>query len=72
MTELLRALNVPLLALEQTLIPFLRDVLGRAYFNYSQDIMSLLAGGIDQSDAVFTDLVSSIDLTLQDVNESSQ
>jgi hypothetical protein len=40
---------------DQTLLPFLRDVLARHTFtNYSQDIIALLAGSMDQSDRIFT------------------
>ncbi|GAA5926173.1 hypothetical protein JCM1841_001582, partial [Sporobolomyces salmonicolor] len=49
-----------------TLFPFLRDVLNRSYSNYSFEIMTMLAGSLERSDQVFTDLVSSIDLILQD------
>ncbi|GAA5892010.1 hypothetical protein JCM5296_004660 [Sporobolomyces johnsonii] len=50
----------------ETLFPFLRDVLNRSYSNYSFEIMTMLAGSLERSDQVFTDLVSSIDLILQD------
>ncbi|BGP39069.1 hypothetical protein JCM10449v2_003007 [Rhodotorula kratochvilovae] len=50
----------------ETLIPLCRDVLGRRYPDQSEDVLAVLAGGLDRSDQVFTDLVSAIDLTLQD------
>ncbi|ORY91636.1 hypothetical protein BCR35DRAFT_328230 [Leucosporidium creatinivorum] len=50
-----------------TLIPFLRNLLSRRFSNYSFEVMTLLAGSLERSDSVFTDLVSAIDLTLQDV-----
>ncbi|KAL8290109.1 hypothetical protein RQP46_003048 [Phenoliferia psychrophenolica] len=52
----------------ETLIPFLRNVLARRYSNFSFDVMTLLAGSLERSDSVFTDLVSSIDLILQETS----
>ncbi|GAA5854667.1 hypothetical protein JCM8547_004929 [Rhodosporidiobolus lusitaniae] len=49
-----------------TLIPFLRDVLSREYDNRSFTIRTLLASSLEQGDKVFSDLVSTIDTTLQD------
>ncbi|KAI5474729.1 hypothetical protein MNV49_002530 [Pseudohyphozyma bogoriensis] len=51
----------------ETLIPFLRNVLGRKFGNFSFDVMTLLGGSLERSDAVFTDLVSAIDSILSDV-----
>jgi hypothetical protein len=38
----------------QTLIPFLRNLLSRRFSNYSFEVMTLLAGSLERSDAVFT------------------
>ncbi|GAA6046333.1 hypothetical protein JCM3770_004868 [Rhodotorula araucariae] len=50
----------------ETLISLCCDVLGRTYPDQSADVVSVLAGSLDRADQVFTDLVSGIDLTLQD------
>ncbi|GAA6042532.1 hypothetical protein JCM8097_004653 [Rhodosporidiobolus ruineniae] len=50
----------------ETLIPFLRNILTRDFPNYSFDVSNALAGSLEASDKVFSDLVSTIDLTLQD------
>ncbi|KAM0788767.1 hypothetical protein ACM66B_002857 [Microbotryomycetes sp. NB124-2] len=49
-----------------TLIPFARNLLGRSFSNFSFEVMTLLAGGLDRSDAVFADLVAAIDSILGD------
>ncbi|GAA5986619.1 hypothetical protein JCM10908_003826 [Rhodotorula pacifica] len=50
----------------ETLFPLLRNILSREYDNQSYDVMNILAGSLDRSDQVFTDLVSAIDVALQD------
>ncbi|GJN89778.1 hypothetical protein Rhopal_002767-T1 [Rhodotorula paludigena] len=50
----------------ETLIPLCRDVLSRKFENQSFDTLNVLAGSLERSDQVLTDLVSAIDLTLQD------
>ncbi|GAA6004895.1 hypothetical protein JCM10207_008445 [Rhodosporidiobolus poonsookiae] len=50
----------------ETLIPFLLDVLPRKFDNYSYTVLTLLAGSVDKSDQVFGDLVTAVDLGLQD------
>ncbi|GAA5866411.1 hypothetical protein JCM3774_004672 [Rhodotorula dairenensis] len=50
----------------ETLFPLLRNILSREYENQSYDVMNILAGSLDRSDQVFTDLVSAIDAALQD------
>lgn len=43
----------------------LRSFLGRPLPNYSYDIMSLLAGSLEQADVVFPDFVTGLDGILQ-------
>lgn len=38
----------------QSLIPFMSAILAKKYSNYSFDVISLLAGSLEQSHAVFT------------------
>lgn len=40
--------------LRQTLIPFLRNLLSRKFGNFSYEVMTILTGGLERSDAVFT------------------
>ncbi|KAK4056590.1 hypothetical protein OIO90_002438 [Microbotryomycetes sp. JL221] len=49
-----------------TLIPFMRNILSRNFSNYSFEVMTMLAGSLDRTDAVFADLVSAIDSTIGD------
>lgn len=56
----------------ETLIPFLRNLLSRTYENFSFEVMTMLAGSLERSDSIFTDLVSSIDLILQDTSYETE
>ncbi|KAK4055694.1 hypothetical protein OIV83_000240 [Microbotryomycetes sp. JL201] len=49
-----------------TLIPFTHNLLSRSFSNFSFEVMTLLAGSLDRSDAVFADLVTAIDSILGD------
>jgi hypothetical protein len=50
--------------MEQTVTAFLTSVLSKKYTNPSSDIINVIAG-LDQVDAVFTDFVAALDVTIR-------
>lgn len=48
----------------QTITAFLTSVLSKKYTNASSDIINVLAG-LDEVDAVFTDFVAALDVTIR-------